>query len=116
MSISNELWQANYDLVLACLEHPFIRGIADGTLERKKFAYYIGQDAFFLEAFARAYSIVAAKAPDWEGFTIFHNLTAGVLKELQLHEAYAKSWQVQGTPPLYGGACLDFVRKEFLLA
>lgn len=94
MSISNELWQANYDLVLACLEHPFVRGIADGTLERKKFAHYIGQDAFFLEAFARAYSIVAAKAPDWEGFTIFHNLAAGVLKELQLHEAYAKSWHV----------------------
>lgn len=94
MSISNELWQANYDLVLACLEHPFVRGIADGTLERKKFAHYIGQDAFFLEAFARAYSIVAAKAPDWEGFTIFHNLAAGVLKELQLHEAYAKSWYV----------------------
>jgi len=29
-----------------------------------KIAYYVGQDAF-LEAFARAYSIVAAKATDW---------------------------------------------------
>lgn len=94
MSISHKLWRANQDLVLACLEHPFVRGIADGTLERRKFAHYVGQDAFFLEAFARAYSVVAAKTPDWEGFTVFHNLAGSVLKELQLHEAYAKVWEV----------------------
>jgi len=94
MTISSELWQANLDLAQACLEHPFVQGIADGTLERKKFAYYVGQDAFFLEAFARAYSIVAAKAPDWEGFSVFHNLAGGVLEELRLHEAYAAAWEV----------------------
>ena len=94
MSISSQLWQANQDLALACLEHPFVRGIGDGTLEPKKFAYYVGQDAFFLEAFARAYSVVAAKTPDWQGFTVFYNLAGGVLQELQLHEAYAASWGV----------------------
>ncbi len=94
MSVSSELWQANQDLVLACLDQPFVQGIADGTLERKKFAYYVGQDAFFLEAFARAYSIVAAKTPDWEGFTVFHSLADGVLQELQLHQGYAAAWGV----------------------
>ena len=94
MSISSELWQANKDLAQACLEHPFVQGIADGTLHRKKFAYYVGQDAFFLEAFARAYSIVAAKAPDWEGFNVFHTLAGSVLEELRLHEAYAVTWGV----------------------
>jgi len=92
--VSNELWQANQDLVQACLKHPFIQGIADGTLEREKFAYYIGQDAFFLEAFARAYSIAAAKAPDWEGFQVFHGLAGGVLEELRLHHGYATAWGV----------------------
>ena len=94
MSISSELWQANKDLAQACLEHPFVQGIGDGTLHRKKFAYYVGQDAFFLEAFARAYSIVAAKAPDWEGFNVFHTLAGSVLEELRLHEAYAVAWGV----------------------
>lgn len=94
MNISNELWQANLDLVLACLKHPFVQGIADGTLEQEKFAYYVGQDAFFLEAFARAYSIVAAKSQDWEGFCIYHNLAGGVLAELQLHQTYAAAWGV----------------------
>lgn len=94
MTLSSELWQANKDLAQSCLEHPFMQGIADGTLQRKKFAYYMGQDAFFLEAFARAYSIVAAKAPDWEGFSVFHTLAGGVLDELRLHEAYAAAWEV----------------------
>lgn len=94
MTVSSELWQANQDLAQECLKHPFVQGIANGTLEQKKFAYYVGQDAFFLEAFARAYSIVAAKSPDGETFRIFHNLAAGVLEELHLHEDFAATWKV----------------------
>ncbi len=94
MTVLSELWQANQDLAQACLEHPFVQGIADGTLHRQKFAYYVGQDAFFLEAFARAYSIAAAKTPDWEGFGIFHALAGGVLEELRLHKGYAAAWGV----------------------
>jgi thiaminase (transcriptional activator TenA) len=94
MSLSSELWTANQDLALACLEHPFVQGIGDGTLKQEKFAYYVGQDAFFLEAFARAYSISAAKVPDWQGFTIFHDLASSVLEELKLHENYAHQWGV----------------------
>jgi thiaminase (transcriptional activator TenA) len=92
--LSINLWTANQDLAQACLEHPFVRGIADGTLAPEKFAYYVGQDAFFLEAFARGYSIAAAKAPDWIGFTTFHSLADGVLQELKLHQGYAAEWGV----------------------
>jgi thiaminase/transcriptional activator TenA len=94
MKISKDLWQSNQDLAQACLEHPFVQGIATGSLDRIKFAYYVGQDAFFLEAFARAYSIAAAKATDWEGFNVFHTLAGGVLEELRLHESYATQWGV----------------------
>lgn len=93
MMRSQQLWQANQDIAAACLKHPFVQGIADGTLERHKFAFYVGQDAFFLEAFARAYSIAAAKS-DWEGFTAFHTLASSVLEEMQLHQAYAAAWGV----------------------
>ncbi|MEL7142869.1 MAG: TenA family protein [Cyanobacteria bacterium J06554_3] len=94
MSLSQILWQANQDLADASLHNPFVQGIGDGSLPKEKFAYYVGQDAFFLEAFARAYSIAAAKAPDWESFQTFHALADGVLQELNLHQSYAESWQV----------------------
>jgi thiaminase/transcriptional activator TenA len=94
MTISTDLWQSNQDLAQACLNNPFVEGIANGTLERVKFAYYVGQDAFFLEAFARAYSLSAAKVTDWEGFMAFHTLAGGVVEELRLHESYAAEWGV----------------------
>ncbi|MEG3435749.1 TenA family protein [Pannus brasiliensis CCIBt3594] len=92
--LSTELWQAHQDIARECLDHPFVRGIATGTLDRDRFAFYVGQDAFFLESFARSYSIAAAKAPDWKGFRVFQRLATGVLEELQLHETYALRWGV----------------------
>jgi thiaminase/transcriptional activator TenA len=94
MSLSTTLWNRNHDLVTACLDHPFVQGIGDGTLAERKFAYYVGQDAFFLEAFARAYSLTAAKADRWSVFQVFHTLATGVLEELRLHEGYALEWGV----------------------
>lgn len=94
MSFSDALWQSNLDLVRSSLEHPFVRGIATGTLARSRFAFYVAQDAFFLAGFARSYSIAAAKAPDWWGFEQFHQLAGEVSRELRLHEGYAAQWGV----------------------
>ncbi len=94
MALSSKLWQDYLDLANESLAHPFVQGIADGTLPKANFAYYVGQDAFFLEAFARAYSIAAAKSPTWESFNVFHDLAAGVLSELKLHQSYAQTWNV----------------------
>ena len=114
MSLSKNLWQANQDLAEASLRNPFVQGIGDGSLPKEKFAYYVGQDAFFLEAFARAYSIAAAKTPDWESFQMFHALANGVLQELNLHQGYAQSWQVDTTAVEPGRATRQYT--DFLLA
>jgi thiaminase/transcriptional activator TenA len=114
MTLAERLWQANQDLVIACLDHPFVCGIGDGSLPREKFAYYVGQDAFFLEAFARAYSIAAAKAPDWQSFGMLHQLAAGVLQELQLHQGYADRWGVNLQTVSPGTAARRYT--DFLLA
>jgi thiaminase/transcriptional activator TenA len=94
MAVSQELWETNQDLAIASLKSEFVQGIANGTLPKQKFADYVGQDVFFLDAFARSYSIAAAKAPDFQAFEVFHNLANGVLQELQLHQRYAVSWAV----------------------
>lgn len=114
MSLSRDLWQANQDLALASLNSPFVWGLADGSLPRERFAFYLGQDAFFLEAFARAYSIAAARAPDQEGFGAFHELASGVLEELKLHHGYAASWGVDLQASVPGAAARRYT--DFLLA
>ncbi|HEY9881774.1 MAG TPA: TenA family protein [Leptolyngbyaceae cyanobacterium] len=114
MSLSCLLWEANSDLAQACLQHPFVQGIGNGSLSEATFAYYVGQDAFFLEAFARAYSIAAAKAPDWVGFQTFHTLAEGVLQELNLHEGYAQTWGVDLRTVVPGKATRQYT--DFLLS
>ncbi|MGB7084605.1 MAG: TenA family protein [Phormidesmis sp.] len=114
MSLSTQLWQANQDLADASLHNPFVQGIGDGSLPQEKFAYYVGQDVFFLEAFARAYSVAAAKVPNWESFQVFHNLANGVLQELDLHQSYAQSWNVDITQVEPGTATRQYT--DFLLA
>lgn len=83
------LWQQNADIMRRCLEHPFVQGLADGTLDRDVFRRYVAQDAFFLRAFLRAYALAAAKSDDWNQARMFHDLMGGVLDELKLHESYA---------------------------
>src|SRR5262245_59946220 len=56
------LWQQNVRLAEACLHHHFVPGLADGTLEPEAFRRYVAQDAFFLNAFARAYALAAARS------------------------------------------------------
>ena len=99
MSVAaEELWQRNRDLAGACLAHPFVRGIASGALTRRRFQVYVAQDAYFLEAFVRAYALALARCPDREGLAVFKDLLVGVFDELRLHRGYAERWQISLAP------------------
>lgn len=74
--------------------HPFVVALVEGSLPLINFQTYIAQDAFFLEAFARAYSIAAAKSEQRQDFEQFHQLADSVLTELKLHASLAQRWQI----------------------
>ncbi|SDD39365.1 thiaminase (transcriptional activator TenA) [Geodermatophilus telluris] len=114
MSLSAELWGGSADLAAAALEHPFVTGIADGTLPRERFAGYVAQDAFFLEAFARAYALGVAHSRDRATLEAFADLLAGVRDELRLHDGYAARWGIDlaGVEPTPATSAYT----EFLLA
>lgn len=95
---AKRLWEANQDLAEACLNHPFVRGIASGDLSRGSFKFYVGQDAFFLESFARAYALALAKASTGTSIYAFRDQLDGVLDELRLHQTYAKRWGIELAP------------------
>jgi thiaminase/transcriptional activator TenA len=94
MSLAADLWAGNADLAGAALRHPFVTGIADGSLPRERFAGYVAQDAFFLESFARAYALGVAHSPDRSTLDAFADLLAGVREELRLHASYAARWGI----------------------
>jgi len=83
--------QANQDLAQACLEHPFVQGIADGTLHRKNLPTMWDKMPFLpgspVHTALRQRKLLTVR--DW-----YHALTGGVLEEIHLHEGHAAAWGV----------------------
>ena len=92
--LAGRLWAGSADLAAAALRHPFVTGLADGSLPTERFSGYVGQDAFFLEGFARAYALGVAHSRDRATLDAFADLLAGVREELRLHDGYAARWGV----------------------
>ncbi len=113
-SLSQELWQGSTESAESCLQHPFVRGLAEGTLPPLRYAKFIAQDAFFLDVFARAYAAGVFRAPDHEGRRVWHELQSGVFEELELHAAASKEMGIDLTrvTPLHATRAYT----DFLLA
>lgn len=80
------LWQTIEPIYAEILEHPFLAGLADGTLPQESFAYYLAQDAHYLREYAKALAIVAAKAPTHVITEMFARHAAETVQvELALH-------------------------------
>jgi len=88
---TDELWEANRDIYDAILEHQFLTGLQDGTLPREAFIFYLVQDTHYLEAFARALRVTAAKAPRHKWRELLNTHAVGALSnELTLHNRLFK--------------------------
>ncbi|MEN3224800.1 thiaminase II [Mycolicibacterium porcinum] len=85
-SWSARLWEAIDPTFTAILAHPFLTGLTDGSLEAGAFAQYVAQDAHYLRDYARALTVVAAKAPTLADTAMFSRHAAEVFDvELGLH-------------------------------
>jgi thiaminase/transcriptional activator TenA len=95
---ADSVWRAQH-------EHPFVRGVADGTLPVERFARYVRQDYLFLVDYARVLALGAARAPDLETMRRFADLAQAILgEEMELHRAYAREFgiapaELEAEPP-----------------
>ncbi len=64
LKVSDMVWTGAAPLLAAIRTHPFVTGLADGTLSRERFQRYVVQDALYLQGFGRTLALGAAKAPD----------------------------------------------------
>lgn len=95
MKTSELLINATKDIWEKYNEHPFIREIEKGTLDKEKFRYYIIQDYLYLEDYAKAFAIGIAKAKSYETTKLFSGyitlLTSG---EMDIHRGYMGKFEV----------------------
>jgi thiaminase/transcriptional activator TenA len=67
----DDLWDAIDPVYQQILEHPFISELSDGTLPEEAFRRYLVQDSLFLDDYARALALAAARAPDTDTLRMF---------------------------------------------
>ena len=72
--------------------HPFVQGLADGTLPAAAFRRYLVQDYLFLVQFARAFALAAYKAESFPAFRDRIEAVSGLLHETSMHLGYCAEW------------------------
>jgi len=94
MSLAQRLWDINGDLAARIRIHDFVEGLGNGSLPVESFKRYVAQDAYFLEAFARAYAFCLANGTSRQDLYDFSELISGIVEELKLHKSAAERLQI----------------------
>ncbi len=95
MKFTEHLQQLAKPIWDAQLKHPFVVALGKGTLLKRKFQYYILQDARYLEELARIFALGAQKAHDPDTALRFAKLVEEtIVVERGLHETYGKQWKL----------------------
>jgi len=82
------IWEAQH-------QHPFVRGIGDGTLGLERFKFWLRQDYVFLIEYARLLALGAARSPDLQTMVRFATLLKETVEtEMNLHRAYAAEFEI----------------------
>ncbi len=88
--LSDSLYEAARPIWEAQLDHPFVRGIGDGTLDEEKLKRWVRQDYRYLEEFARVFAWAAAKADRFESMSWYARVLDLTLNtEMDFHRRYA---------------------------
>lgn len=90
MTLTTRLLASARPIWDAQLEHPFVRGIGDGSLDPEVFARWVVQDYGYLKEFARIFAWATAKAHDLESMGWYARVLDMTLNtEMALHRSYA---------------------------
>lgn len=78
----------------AYVDHPFVRGLGDGTLPAASFRHYLAQDYLFLLQFARAYALGVVKSDTLAEMRSAASGVSAILDEMSLHVRICAGWGV----------------------
>lgn len=95
MKFTDRLWPKVENIWNGYLEHPFVKGLGDGTLEVDKFQHWLKQDYVYLIEYSRLMAIGAEKSPDLKTMNMFSKMLHGTLfGEMDLHRNFSKQFGI----------------------
>jgi thiaminase/transcriptional activator TenA len=92
---TSELWAGITSIYAKTLAHPFLAGLASGSLPRRKFRFYLVQDALYLAEFSRALNVLASKSPkpEW-ALALSRDTIETIEAERRMHKEILASYAV----------------------
>ncbi|MCW2583352.1 MAG: transcriptional activator, TenA family [Klenkia sp.] len=110
MSFSADAWAATAGLRADIEALPFLAELADGTLDPASFRHYLEQDALYLAGYARALSLLAARAPGTAAASFWAQAAHGAgAVETALHADLLEVLGGDGRPVEESPTCLAYV-------
>ena len=95
MKFTDFLWVSIKDIYGKILNHPFVQGLADGSLDEEAFRFYVIQDALYLKDYARGLALLGAKAPQDRWLMMFAgHARDAIVVERALHESFFREWEL----------------------
>lgn len=92
MRFSEHLWQTIVPVYQRIIQHPFNAELAEGTLDEKRFIFYMAQDSHYLIHFSRALALIAGRSVSSKKIHQFLNFSLGALcAERELHATFLPS-------------------------
>ncbi len=89
MKVSERLYQAALPIWESYYTHPFVQGIADGSLDHDKFAFYMIQDHLYLMQYAKLFALGLICAEQESDMRLFSKLITETLDtENAVHQSY----------------------------
>ena len=93
MRFTDKLFEEVKEVWAGYLEHPFIQGIINGTLEESKFEGYLIQDYLYLKEYAKVFGMGIVKAESIDEMKFFYKSVKGTMEdENELHIRYLKEY------------------------
>lgn len=93
MTFSADTWARSAHIRRAIDDLPFVRGLADGTLDRARFVYYMAQDALYLADYGRVLATLAGQATDPDDLLFWaEDAKTTLVVERELHGAHVEDF------------------------
>lgn len=91
MKVSQRLYEKALPIWESYFTHPFIQGMADGTLAKDKFQFYMIQDHKYLMEYAKVFALGVIKSRDEKDMRLFAAFIADTLNtENAVHQFFLK--------------------------
>ncbi|MGE4213547.1 MAG: thiaminase II [Anaerotignaceae bacterium] len=91
MKVTDRLYAAVKEIWDSYNQHPFVKGIAYGTLDMDKFQFYMVQDYLYLMQYSKVFALGIVKAETERDMRMFADLVHSTLNsETATHRAYLK--------------------------